>query len=274
MSSHFVRPVELIFRAARTYVRADWSRPRTPLTHSIERWCALAPRGWQLPGSTCALQLEVDSSFDGRDVASLEALMDQFFSGRAKGDRWVPWHTALCEQELFVLTEIYAVPRLSQDEKYILSCAYSGCRWSPMFRDIFMSLFDGEGKLGHEFLYKPDVACRRGGPIHIALDAYRRRGLKIHTATFSPHPPAGAAGDEYTFFILDRTRRFVHLGHDALRALKAEAPTLESIDSVLQVLRPFAVCGAYCPHADPIGIMLRPRHVGLGHAVCCLCRAS
>ena len=118
------------------------------------------------------------------------------------------------------------------------------------------------------------MACRRGGPIHIALDAYRRRGLKIHTATFSPHPPAGAAGDEYTFFILDRTRRFVHLGHDALRALKAEAPTLESIDSVLQVLRPFAVCGAYCPHADPIGIMLRPRHVGLGHAVCCLCRAS
>ena len=49
-----------------------------------------------------------------------------------------------------------------------------------------------------------------------------RTGAKLHTNAFSPRPvPAGAVGDEYTMYILDRTRTFMEMGQRLYPKLEA-----------------------------------------------------
>mmetsp|Transcript_13806 Transcript_13806/g.19675 ORF Transcript_13806/g.19675 Transcript_13806/m.19675 type:complete len:416 (-) Transcript_13806:162-1409(-) len=87
-------------------------------------------------------------------------------------------------------------------------------------------------------IWDPKWAFRRGGDIHEAFQAYRAQGKKLHTTAYRVHPPKGASGEEYTFYIVDRCRRFVELGHQVYKALfppdQTAAPTAQNLDILLQ----------------------------------------
>lgn len=177
----------------------------------------------------------IDSAKGSSDVAALQPLMDTFFSRHAKGDKWVPFHAVLGHHETYIIQRIWSLKYLSGGERYALSCAFSGSRFPALFDETVMDpcfppqLKDDGGEEtttaeqqqqqqqptaeGRLILDNPSVAFARGGSVHKRFLAYRKRGGKLHTTAFSPRPvPAGACGDEYTFYILERTRTFFEMG--------------------------------------------------------------
>jgi len=174
----------------------------------------------------------IDPVKGSSDVAALQPLMDTFFSRHAKGDKWVPFHAVLGDHETYIIQRIWSLKYLSEGERYALSCAFSGSRFPALFDEAVMDpcfppqLKDGESETttaeqqqqqptaeGRLILDNPSGAFARGGSVHMRFLAYRKRGGKLHTTAFSPRPvPAGACGDEYTFYILERTRTFFEMG--------------------------------------------------------------
>ena len=56
--------------------------------------------------------------------------MDTFFTSHAKGDKWVPFSTALCEHELTISRDIYGgLLHLTDREKYLLTHLFRGSSW-------------------------------------------------------------------------------------------------------------------------------------------------
>ena len=98
-----------------------------------------------------ALLVSVDSStgfaeFDrevaegGGDASDLVAMtedMDNWFASTAKGDRWVPFHTILCDQERFIMEHMYSksASTYTPREVVVLATAFSGSRWCPVFEE-------------------------------------------------------------------------------------------------------------------------------------------
>jgi hypothetical protein len=131
---------------------------------------------------------------------------------------------------------------LSEAERYALACGFSGSRWAPLYLEAILDpCFPPVGSTEHAHLSPerraearlilddPATALARGGLVHGRFLAYRARGGKLHTSCFSPRPvPKGAVGDEYTFYILERTRTFLEMGKAVfpqLATLLAKAPT-------------------------------------------------
>ena len=173
-----------------------------------------------------------DAEFGGRDVAALEAgrLFAEFFEGPARGEKWVPPHTALGEQELFIMRRLAgpsAAPGLSAREKLMLATGFSASRSCALFEAVVAPLFerpagaaaDGGGD-GAALLWSSEAFCARGGPLHDALLSYKARtGAPLHTATFRVYPPRGAGGDNFAEFIADRIGRFVRVGKELFETL-------------------------------------------------------
>ncbi len=186
--------------------------------------------------------LSSEKSVDNDDLKAMKPLMSKFFSRWAKGDRWVPFFPILGDHELYIVKNILNLEGLSMKQKYALSCAFSGSRWPPLFGETILCLFKDintkgmcdEAKL---MFQNPEKAFERGGAIHKRFNAYRKRGGKLHTNCFSPRPiPRGASGDEYTFYILVRTRIFFMMGlgiFDRLGLLKEEGGW-EAVDAEIQ----------------------------------------
>jgi len=227
---------------------------RTPVRAEVEHFVhfLLAQLRWQhgkLIGSFDEFDEEAarhnrrvrdETSVDDCDVKAMGELMDTFFSRHARGDRWIPFFPVLGEHELYIMTHIWSLNGLNAKKKYALSCAFSGSRWAPLFEEAIMCLFDGKKELCDEaklMFEDPQKAFRRGGGIHERFLAYRARGGKLHTTCFSPRPvPRGAKGDEYTFYILERTRTFFTMGleiFDRLGTLKRTGG-FEAVDVEMQ----------------------------------------
>ena len=158
----------------------------------------------------------------------MKPLMAEFFRRHAKGDKWVPFHTVLGTHELYIQRRIGGLPYLSEGEKYALACGFSGSRWPELYDECVMDpcFPPGAGPAspeGRALLADPAEAFQRGGVVHRRFDTYRARGGRLHTLAYSPRPiPTGASGDEYTFYILERTRTFLEMG-------KALHPQLDSL---------------------------------------------
>ena len=95
--------------------------------------------------------------------------------------------------------------------------AFSGSRDIELFETLLRPLFEQnaseeDAALGQLLIQKPFEALRRGGDLCRRYEAYRLRGKKLHTTCYQCHPPAGAAGSEFVFYIVDRTARFAELG--------------------------------------------------------------
>jgi len=176
-----------------------------------------------------------------RDVASCEPFMRLFLLGRcARGDKWMPWHTALGAHERYILGVVRRLVA-SERDRHALTYAFSGSREIDLFEHVFRPLYDDDAspddaRLGRLVLDDPAAAFARDGELHRRLLEYRRRGKRLHTTAYSCHPPRGSSGDEFVFYILDRTRRFVEIGHaafdilaDALDApLRTDGPDLRA----------------------------------------------
>mmetsp|Transcript_53973 Transcript_53973/g.123008 ORF Transcript_53973/g.123008 Transcript_53973/m.123008 type:complete len:423 (+) Transcript_53973:67-1335(+) len=186
-----------------------------------------------------------DPELGAADFAAMSPLMEEFFSRHAKGDKWVPFHAALGEHELYIFTRIWSLRYLEESERYALACGFSGSRFPALFDEAVMDpCFPAAAEAcppeGRELLDRPAHAFRRGGPVHGRFLAYRARGGKLHTSAFSPRPvPRGAVGEEYTFYIMERTRTFLEMGqalHPKFAKLCAERGVLawETVDSELQ----------------------------------------
>ena len=181
------------------------------------------------------------------DIKGMEKLMEQFFARHAKGDKWVPFHAVLGAHERYIMERIWSLPHLNTKQKYALSCGFSGSRWPPLYDHAILCFFSSpstsvssSATLSDEALLlfeNPVAAFRRGGDIHKRFLEYRASGGKLHTTCFSPRPvPAGASGDEYTFYILERTRTFFMMGlqiFDELEVLKGSGGW-EAIDAAMQ----------------------------------------
>jgi hypothetical protein len=166
----------------------------------------------------------IDPTFGGKDVANMTELMELFFSKGAKGDRWVPFHAVLGEHERYIMTRIRSLSYLTEGERYALACAFSGSRWPPLFDAVVMPHFPpGLAAVtaeGRQILTDPDEAFKRDGPIHQTFRTFRAAGNKLHTSCFSSHPPKGYAGDEFTWYIVERTRLFLKMGHTVYAKLE------------------------------------------------------
>ena len=136
----------------------------------------------------------------------------------ARGDKWMPWHCALGAHERYLLEVVRRLPRLSDElSRSVITFAFSGSRDIELFETLLRPLFEQhaseeDAALGQLLIQKPFEALRRGGDLCRRYEAYRLRGKKLHTTCYQCHPPAGAAGVEFVFYIVDRTARFAELG--------------------------------------------------------------
>lgn len=67
--------------------------------------------------------------------------MAMFFGCKAKGDKWVPWHTALGQHETYIFKEIYTLSHLTDREHYILHFCFRASSWEPLFNELILPLF-------------------------------------------------------------------------------------------------------------------------------------
>ena len=102
-----------------------------------------------------------------------------------------------------------------------------------LFDTIYMPYFMAEGamvdgseqhRMWKELLHAPARPFRRGGEIHQKLSQWRDGRTtgtyeKLHTTCYLARPPPGFAGDEYTWYICDRTRQFIEMGHRVFRTI-------------------------------------------------------
>lgn len=159
-----------------------------------------------------AEMLTIDPGLGAADVASCAALMDAFFRGPARGDRWVPWHTVTCDQELFLMKSIRSHPALAEDERCLACFAFTACRCVPLWKEIVVPYLASP--------LSPDFFAL-GSPFHERLVAYRRRGHKLHTSAFNCYPPRGASGDAFVDFIADRHVHFAKIGQETAGLIRS-----------------------------------------------------
>lgn len=173
-------------------------------------------------------------------VAALAPRMRDFFAHKARGDKWVPWHTVLCDHERYIFQRIYSHAHLTDRAKYVWGYVFSGSRHIPLFEAVFQPYLNGAatgdpGAVAAAAAVIDDVAAsfRRGGRLHRALLAYRSAGNQIHTTSYAARPPKGASGDEYVFFILQQTAKYAKLGHRVYDVLQEPGVTMDRIVSAL-----------------------------------------
>jgi hypothetical protein len=153
------------------------------------------------------------------DVVAQDYLMAEFFAKAARGDKWVPWHTVLGTHESYLHERVYSHRNLSEADRFVLMFAFSGSRELPLFDSLFQPLLQranaGEPPAVaelHALLHQPATALKRGGDWHQKYVKYRAAGNRLHTTCYTIHPPAGCSGEEFTFFIVDHTKRYIELG--------------------------------------------------------------
>lgn len=157
----------------------------------------------------------LDHEMGSRDVASCTSLMADFFRGPARGDRWVPWHTVTCDQELFLMQRVRRLSQLSEEERCMACFAFSACRCLPLWEEIVVPYL--QSPLEPSFF-------AQGSSFHARLVEYRKRGHKLHTSAFNCYPPRGASGDAFVDFIADRHVHFAAIGRAAYPLLSSKKP--------------------------------------------------
>ena len=74
------------------------------------------------------------------------------------GDKWVPWHTVLCEHEIYIHGTIKRLP-VSDEERLRLVFAFSASRFVPLFDSVLLPFH-------RELLDDTAHATRRDGELH------------------------------------------------------------------------------------------------------------
>eukprot|EP01043_Picozoa_sp_COSAG02_P045651 COSAG02_NODE_4199_length_5633_cov_4.504518_7_plen_479_part_00 len=205
-------------------------------------------------GSTYATNFDkemarLDPERGSRDVVAQDHLMAEFFAKAARGDKWVPWHTVLGTHESYLHERVYSHHNISEADRFVLMFAFSGSREIPLFDSLFQPLIRranaGEPTAVvelHALLHQPAETLKRGGDWHQKYIKYRAAGNRLHTTCYTIHPPAGCSGDEFTFFIVDHTRRYIELGQHIWKLVDPQqqqlnrlpSPTLQQLAAVLQ----------------------------------------
>ena len=161
------------------------------------------------------------------DLVSCENFMAAFLLGKcAKGDKWLPWHCVLGDHERYVL-DVVAKLGLTRRDRYILMFLFSGSRDLALFDALLRPLFEADAseednELGRLILADPETAFEYNGKIHLRYEAFRATGARMHTTCYSCHPPKTAAGEHFCYYMVDRTKRFVMLGHKAYDIIEDE----------------------------------------------------
>ena len=101
--------------------------------------------------------------------------MDRFLAGPALGDRWVPFHTVTCEQELFLMTELRTAPDLDDRQKFVLATCYSASRESLSHRRPPGTPTSSGARRGHRHAPPGDSNLQRRPPRKPSVDARRGR---------------------------------------------------------------------------------------------------
>ena len=171
-------------------------------------------------------------NFEVDDITRCGRMMDVFFDGPAKGDRWVPWHCAVCEQELFLMEEIRTREGLSEEQRFAAGTAFSASRWVPMWREaVLPNILQPDVDVAR----RPDQAFGKGSRVFNAMVQWRKEGHKLHTPSFNCYPPRGAKGDLFTAFIAQRHADFAALGVRAFAVIDGEdSVSMADLDAVFR----------------------------------------
>ena len=142
---------------------------------------------------------------------------------------------------------MYSHKNLSDDDHILLMMAFSGSREIPLFDALYQPLLrqvSNGNKSAHaelaELLWRPALALRRGGSWHTRYRKYQQSGHRLHTTCYRCFSPgvSPASAEEFTFFIVNQTKRFIELGHKLLtRINQPVAPSLLEVEAVLQTVR-------------------------------------
>jgi len=202
--------------------------------------------------------------------------MDRFFAGPALGDKWVPWSTACGDHEVFIAQRIYRdLTHLDDEEKYLAHMLFRGSSCVPLFEHIFLRhclRAPGANVSGSEaeskwkaLLHTPKFVFTRGGWLHNLFVSYRDLGglnRKLHTSCYRSRPPKGAAGEDFTWYIVERTLLFVSMGkavYDAIENLRearqlptrTQAPT-QPLSATLSAAAAAAAASATLSSPSPL----------------------
>jgi len=185
------------------------------------------------------------------DVLGCETQMELFFEGPAKGEKWVPWHTVLCDHERYIYEDIYTLEGYADAEKFVLMFVFRGSSYIPLFNAIFMPILKAKGPdggptpLAKSLIWGVDgnrmSAYERGGYLHEAFMSYRSqygedgKPNKIHTSAYVYRPKQGESGDEYVYSLVRRAGEFGGLGHTVHNALTPGVKK-DTVDGLLQGL--------------------------------------
>lgn len=170
--------------------------------------------------------LSIDPENGAADLASCSALMDAFFRGPARGDRWVPWHTVTCDQERYLMEKVRVLD-LPEDEKVAWCFAFSASRCCDMW-DCVILPYVTRGAIAD-----PEACFGLDSPFCERLRAWRKQGNKLHTSAFNPYPPRGSGGEKFVDFIALRHVFFAKIGYAAFPFLK-EGVTMDALDTLFR----------------------------------------
>lgn len=170
---------------------------------------------------------DFDAEFATSHLDKCKPLMSKFLNGPAKGDRWVPWHTVTCEQELFLMKRVRTIDRLSDEDRLVASFAFSACRCVPLWEEIVVPHLQSP--------LTPEFFCV-GSPFHGRLVEYRNRGNKLHTSAFNCYPPRGASGEAFVDYIAERHVHFAKIGIATVAHVssRGEQPLLKDLDCLFR----------------------------------------
>lgn len=188
--------------------------------------CQLRAQAWEFKfGEAWDAELrQLDTAGHGADVFAEAAAMEKFRAHRAKGDKWVPFHTAAGVHERYIAERLYTMSFLTEQEKYMLHFVFRGSSCPPLFDELYLPLFthpdagvEGSEAQGRwkQLFYQPDVFFARDGFMHRQMLAYRQEGNALHTTAYIARPGKGQSADEYVWFIVAQTHHFLEIGRAA-----------------------------------------------------------
>ena len=124
-------------------------------------------------------------------MRKLQPYMKRFFDTKAKGDKWVPWHTCLGTHEKYTFQSIYSLAHLDDKEKYLLLFAFRATSWIPVFKSIILPYFTAQGadransaawKEWKRMLHQPKQVFCAGSTVHKKFKRFKAQpGNKLHT---------------------------------------------------------------------------------------------
>jgi hypothetical protein len=212
----------------------------------------------------CQLRAECDRFLTGSDAFDTELAkvsidhpgledckgqseaMARFLCTKAKGDKWVPFHAVLCDHERYIFENIYTFANLTERQRLCLAFAFRASSWTALFDHLYIPILrkhaEGDSAELDAILTNPEIAFERNGCMHQKYTEYRNGGGKLHTSSYSCHPPSGAKGEEYTFYIMMRTALYIRLGgkvYDLLEPHVTGQPVgaplkMDELDKLLQ----------------------------------------